>query len=914
MLIGRERERRAIERVLVRARGGEASSLVLQGEPGVGKTALLRYAIDLAESMSVVRATGVESEAELEFSGLLELCRPLLGGLDALPDVQAGALRGALGLAPAVSGDRYGVGAATLSLLAAAAEERPVLVVVDDLQWLDRASAEALLFAARRLLADPVAFVLAARAGEGRGADLSGLEVLTVEGLGLEAAAELLQQAAGPLPPEAVERLHAATGGNPLALVELPGVLEPEELAAIGAGATPVPAGDRVRSAFARRVEALPEGSRRALVVLAAATVDEPVLVSRALQAAGLELGALEPAEDQGLVELGTAIRFHHPLVRSAVYGSAAPSERRAAHLALAEALEGSGAIERRAWHLAAAAIEPDEAVAAALEDAAATARERRGLVAAAAALEQSALLSPDPARALERSLSAAEAAWFGGATGRATALLEALLDRAAGADRARILHLLGRIERQSDRQEVAVGRLIEAAGILEEDDPATAARVLVDASIAVFGAGDVMRALDVAEQARALAPADGSSADAMTDYMVGRRLFFAGDPARGAEALERALSGLLGEEDAPRASISAATIAHSMLERPAVSCELAQRSTALGRREGPLSLAAALALEAHTKLWFGRYSRAEASGAEGLTLARDLGLSGLVGHFQVGLARIEGMRGAEPSARARLEDALEHARGSGLRVLELECRSVLGQLELALGRHETAVGILSAVAEEVERMGLFDRDVAPWPDLVEALVRLDRVEEAGSWVTAWDDRGPRTSPRWGAALAARCRGLLAEDDAYDALFAEALEGHEEVDDALAAARTLLCHGERLRRDGRRREARLRLRAALERFEALHAEPWSERARRELRASGERLRREAGAGDELTPQELQVALQVAEGKANKEVAAALFLSPKTVEFHLGRIYRKLGVSSRAELVRRYAVEASGVPA
>ena len=911
MLIGRGRERQAIERVLARAKGGQASRLVLQGEPGVGKTALLRYVIDLAESMTVVRATGVESEAELEFSGLLELCRPLLGALGSLPEVQAEALQGALGLAPAVSGDRYGVGAATLSLLAAAAEERPVLVVVDDLQWLDRASAEALLFAARRLLADPVAFVLATRAGEGRGADLAGLEVLVVDGLGLDEAAGVLQQAAGPLPRETVERLHAATGGNPLALLELPSILDPDELAGIGLGRTPVPAGERIRSAFARRADRLPATSRRALVVLASSTVDEPALLSRALAASGLGLDALEPAEDLGLVELGATIRFHHPLVRSAVYEAAPPSERRAAHRALAEALATSGSPELRAWHLAASAIEPDETVAAALEEAAGTARERRGLIAAAAALEQAARLSPDPARALDRSLAAAEAAWFGGATGRATVILEGQLEHAEGAVRAPVLHLLGRIERQSGSQLVAYDRLVEAAALFEEHDPATSARALVDASIAVFDAGDVARALEVAERARALAQRDGGTAGALTDYMVGRRLCFAGDPVRGAEMLEQALPRLL-DDDVPRSSVSAATIAQSMLERPAVSCELAQRSTAMGRREGPLSLAAALALETHTKLWFGRYARAEASATEGLTLTRDLGLAGLAGHFQVGLARTDAMRGAETSARARLEEASEHAREAGLRVLELECRSVLGQLELTLGRHDEAVAALEPVAEDAGRMGLHDRDVAPWPDLVEALVRLDRVDDAKAWVTAWGDGGPRTSPRWGQALRARCRALVADGSHYDALFAEALEAHLEVQDLLAAARTLLLHGERLRRDGRRREARRQLRAALERFEEFQAEPWSERTRRELRASGERLRRDAGAGDELTPQELQVALQVAEGKANKEVAAALFLSPKTVEFHLGRIYRKLGVSSRAELVRMYAVDSAAV--
>jgi DNA-binding CsgD family transcriptional regulator len=419
--------------------------------------------------------------------------------------------------------------------------------------------------------------------------------------------------------------------------------------------------------------------------------------------------------------------------------------------------------------------------------------------------------------------------------------------------------------------------------------------------------AGRVREAVDTAKDARELAPRDGGALDALTEFALGEALAFAGYPEEAAPHLEHTIELAVG-----RAYVGAA-IAHCLLDRPGRGAEVATAATRVAREQSPRALAFAIEPVAWASLRAGRWQRAAVAAEEGLALAAEMGQEGLVANFLTELAQIDAGRGAEESCRARLAQAAEASYRHGLGLLRVWGRCVEGLLELGLGRPGSAVDVLVEATNDVASLGLFSRDSAPEPDLIEALARLQRTDEARQLLETWTGRAPRTGPVWGCATLARCRGILASDGRFEEHFHEALDLHESADDPFGVARTLLCLGERLRRAGARREARLRLHEALDLFVEREAVPWVERVKSELRASGERLRRAVPeAGEELTPQELQIALQVAEGKSNKEVGAALYLSPKTVEFHLSRVYRKLDVASRAELVRRFAHEPVGV--
>ena len=910
LLVGRSAEQERIEQLLRDAREGRSRVIVVRGEAGIGKTSLLRYALDLADSMTVARASGVESEAELQFSGLLEVCRPLLGWLDALATHQRTALGVALGLEAGRQSDRFAVGAATLALFATAAEARPLLVVVDDAHWLDDGSAAALRFAARRLLADRVAVVFAVRSGDPRGFEGEGFDELELSGLRAEDARRVLERAASvSIPDEVAERISDATGGNPLALVELPGLLEVGQLSGVEPVTGPLPAGAGVERAFSRRLGRLDADCRRALVVVAAASSRELAPAVRALGQLGLTPGSLEPAEAEGLLELdGERFAFQHPLLRGVVYQAATASERRSAHRALADASPGPGGLEERAWHLAAAALGPDGEASDALALVGAQARDRSGFGSASAAFERAARLSVDDGLRVERLLAAAESAWEGGAAERAIALVDEALGAATEPRvRARLLLLRGRIALQSGFLPDARALLGEAAAGVEGVDPSAAAAALTYVVFCCHFEGRIADALDVARRARALGSVDGAASDLRLDYVLGRSLLLAGHTVEGTPLVERMVDAARAT-DAPRTQLAAAAIVQSVLERPRESRELLGRALALARAEGPMALVYALSVAAETELRAGRLDRSVGSAEEGLGLARELGQSNIVAAFLVVLARVEALRGAEDAFRERAVEARTLLGAAGMALPLEQLASSEGLLALGLGRLEQAVDTLGASTLRVEEMGVFDRDAMPEPDLVEALVHLGRSDEARAVLEGWRGRRVPTDVSLGAACALRCEGLLAPDDAFAPLFARAIDRHVALEDPIGEARTRLCLGERLRRAGRRVDSRRELRGALEAFERLDAGPWVERARRELRASGGRLRRREEARDELTPQELQVALQVADGKSNKEVAAAMFLSPKTVEFHLGRIFRKLGVNSRTELARRITAD------
>jgi hypothetical protein len=875
VLFGRESEGVRIERLLGNARGGRAGALVIRGDPGVGKTALLRYAIDLAEAMTVVRATGVESEAELEFSGLLELCRPLLEGLDGLPEHQADALRGALGLGASRSGDRFAVGAAVLSLLAHAAENRPLLVAIDDAHWLDDASADALRFAARRLMADPVALLFTARGEEWR-FDAAGVDELTLEGLDREAARRLLDHVAGAeVDDEVVAHLHDATGGNALALVELPGQLSAAQLAGTQAIVDPLPVGQGIERAFTRRIAGLPEDARRALVVLAVAGSDDLLPAARALARLGLDPRSIEPAEDAALVRIDDGrFAFDHPLVRSVVFQGAPPSERRAAHRALADVLSDGGAAERRAWHLASAALGPDEQAADALAAAAARARERSGYAAASAAFERAARLSPEREIGLERLGAAAEAAWHAGRTEVAANLVaETLAGTRDERLRADALRLQGAIEYFAGRGDAAAAALLEALTLLGRSDPHEAVAVAADAVNALIRVRRPAEALETARTARLLAPEDGGVLDLEATAALAFALCFNGRYGEAEPHLRRA-SEIFGASTAVPGPLQAGRLSTALGwlgrhgEAQAYLAETVERARAVGAVGSLPHLLSGAAWQA---LHAGRWNEAYADASEALELAEEIDQPITATQALGVLTWLDALRGDEASCRAHGEETRRRARAFGFTLYQHLVSHCLALLDLGAGRVDEAVGRLEEIARHADERGLYIPGVAPQFELAEACARAGRDADAEAIIASFQ-RSQLASVPYLSALAERCRGLLADADRFETHFLAALALHAKTESPFALARTRLCFGERLRRAGRRVDSRRELRAALATFERLGATAWIERARRELRATGEKLgRRAARSGDELTPQELQIALHVAEGKTNRDV-------------------------------------------
>jgi DNA-binding CsgD family transcriptional regulator len=905
VLLGRESECARLDELLDRARLGRSGALVIRGEAGIGKTALLDYAAERAAGMTVVRALGVESEAELEFSGLLEVGRPLLGLLDEIPEGQADALRSALGLGSAEQHDRFSLGAATLSLLASAAEANPLLVIVDDAQWLDRSSQDALFFATRRLQADRVLVLYATRDDAERAFEAPGIDSVALDGLTREAAASLIPDVVS----EVAARLYEATAGNPLALLELPALLTEEQLAGATPLEGPLPAGAAIERAFARRAETLPADARRAMLVAAVSTSNAAELVVDALESLGVHASSLETAEDAGLIRLlDGRIEFRHPLVRSAVYQGAQPSERRAAHRALADACGESGP-EECAWHLAASALGPDEEVAAALARAAVEARRRSGYAAAAAALERAARLTPDAKLGAERLVAAADAAWQAGRGDVALRLVtEALRKTHEPRLRAEALRLHGAIEYLVGEAGAAAASLVEAAGLLEGSDAAGAVAAAADAAYALVRVGRQDQALEMARRARSLAPED-VDADFEATLALGFGLWFAGlheeavPHLRGAVELGRQLTTIPSPLRAGRTGTAFDWLGRYRdgYAQLADAGSRARSAGAVGMLPGLLAVGSWQALHA------GHWNEALADAGEALELAEQLDQP-IVAMQALGvLVWLHALRGDDARLERYADETAGRASSHGVPMYEQLVLVSLGLRALGAGEAAEAIRRLEAADAHPAR-GHYIPGVAVTYELVEAYVRAGRVDDAEEKLRSLGaSRLPSTALL--TALDRRCRGLLAEGDAFEPYFAEALSAHEEVQSPFALARTRLCYGERLRRAGRRVDAREQLRSALDVFDRLGALPWAERTHTELRASGETLRRrDAIEAEQLTPQELQIALQVAEGKTNKEVGAALFLSHKTVEFHLSRIYRKLDLNSRAELIRQFAAE------
>jgi DNA-binding CsgD family transcriptional regulator len=905
MLYGREAERARLGVLLGDARRSRSGVLVVRGEAGVGKSALLEDAREQAFDMQVLRGSGIESEAQVPFAALHQIVRPILGRLSSLPGPQAGALRGALGLEVGESRDRFLISLAVLSLLAEAAEDRPILCLVDDAHWLDPASSDALVFVGRRLEAEGIAMLFAVREHEGHGFEAPGLPELALGGLGPQATAELMGLRADvALSPETCQRLVAATGGNPLALLELPDVVSEAQLVGAELLLAPLPVGERIERAFLARVHQLPEDTQTLLLVASAEDSGELAIVLRAAAQMGVASQALDAAEREGLARVrGDQLEFHHPLVRSAGYHSAPLSRRHVTHRALASVLNAESEADRRAWHLASATVGPDPAVVNELDQAAQRARKRSGFAAASLAFERAATLTSNEAQRVDRVIAAAENAWLGGRVQRAATLLtQAQRLDSEPTQRADIHRYLGLIEMNDGSPADACQLLLRAAAQVAPLDGHRALELLFLASVAATYADDEMAAVAIAQLARGLA-VDSPIDHMLVALLTGLGAHFVGDFAAAAPALRLALSlarrlddDSVTEESVPLLFAGRAAL---YLGDDRAFYGINQEATARARAAGLLViLAQILPRVGYAELWGGRWASASANLSEGLRLAREIGQHDLVAYQLVLLALIAAHRGDEDECRSLAGEGLELSSARRFVLATQSAHWALTVLELGLGRTEEA--LLHAGAISNSCIGLW-----AMLDRVEAAVQAGEREAARDWAAYFAPWAENGGAAWARAVLLHCQGLLSDDKREcERLFRAALDAHAKATRPFERSRTELALGELLRRDRRRVEARDHLRAALNGFEGLGARLWAERARMELRASGQvARRRDPSTTDELTAQELQIVQLVVQGLSNREVAAQSFLSARTIDAHLRNVFRKLNISSRTQLAR-----------
>jgi DNA-binding CsgD family transcriptional regulator len=903
MLYGRDAERSALASLLDAARAARSGVLVLRGQAGAGKSALLQDAVEQAADMQVLEARGTESEAELAFAGLHQLLRPVLGQVEGLPRPQATALRAAFGLEQADGDNRFLVSVAVLSLLAEAAERRPVLCVVDDAHWLDEASAGALLFVARRLEAEGMAMLFAARSGDPRRFDAAGLPELEVRGLDGQAVAALLAaRAATPVDPGVSERLAEQTGGNPLAVVELPSVLSPEQLS----GAEPLPLQppltEGMERAFMERVHRLPGDAQTLLLVAAAEDAGRHDVVTAAAALLGVGAAALDAAEEAELVRVRTgALDFRHPLLRSAVYQAATTSQRRQAHRALAEVLQRRGDADRRAWHLAAAAVEPDERVVAELDAAAERARARGGFEAAGAAMERAAALTADPAAREGRLVAAAQDAWLAGRLGRAAGLLEVARPPAsAPLVRADVGRLRGWIELSVGSVAVAQQLLVKAASDAAPADPGRARSILAGAAEAAWLESDRDAGAELGRIATRLGPPDSPSDGYFADLVGGFLHLLDGHPGKGVRLLTGTIE--LAERLADPGLLSLAAHHAFYVGDDDAAYRLNTRVAAAARLDGKAAeLLFALPRLAQAELLTGRWTAAAASAAEAVRLATGTGQPALSAMPLAWLTLLAALRGDEDGFWSRVAETEQLAAAHSFGVFQGAVHDVVGWARAVQKATTARPASADSLLGELEHPVVITMAAL---DGVEAAVRAGRRASALERLDAIDAVAMDTGAPWAQARAAFAHGLLSEGHVAEGRFQEALDHHRRARRPFERARTELAYGGLLRRGRRRVDARAHLGAALDSFEHLGAAPWAERARLELRASGQTTRRrDPSTLVQLTPQELQVARFVARGLSTREVAAQLFLSPRTVEFHLRNVFAKLGISSRTQLAQ-----------
>jgi DNA-binding CsgD family transcriptional regulator len=897
VLHGRRNEREALERLLQAVRGGQSRVLVVTGEAGIGKTALVESAIGSASGFRLMRALGVESEMELAFAALQQLCAPMLDRLDRLPAPQQDALGVAFGLRAGNAPDRFLVGLAVLSLLAEVAQEEPLLCVVDDAQWLDRASAQALVFVARRLLAESVALVLVTR---DPGDELMGFQELAVEGLRDSDARALLRSVLRvPLDERVRERIVAETRGNPLALLELPRGLTPAQLAG-GFGLLDAPGlSGQIEGSFRRRLAGLPADTRRLLLVAAADPVGDPVVVWRAAGRLGIAIQAA--GDTDGLLTIGTSVTFRHPLVRSSVYRAASAEDRQAVHGALAHATDPAVDPDRRAWHLAQATPGLDEDVASELERSAGRAQARGGLAAAAAFLERAAVLTPEPSLQARRALAAAQAKHQAGAHDAALRLLAMAESRPLNELYSAQVDLLrGQIAFASNRGSDAPPMLLKAAKRLEPLDVNLARVTYLYALSAAIHAGrlggrDGVR--KVADAARR-APVSREPSRAPDLLLDGLAVLHTEGYAAGAPMLKRALGAFRGDELSSEEEIRWLLLAC----RTAMDLwddswfVLCARQVQLARDAGALAvLPLALSLHAGTHIFAGQFAAAEALCEEAHAVSEAIANPDAL-YARLVLTAWRGQR--EETIRlitAGARDAT--ARGEG-RTIGIG-NYATAVLYNGLGRYEEALAAAQQAGEDTYASWWRDWGLV---ELIEAAARSGKPEIAVDGLGRLSQATAASGTEWALGVAARSRALLSDRETAAGLYQEAIErlGHTRV--RVELARAHLLYGEWLRRERRRLDAREQLRTAHELFSQFGMEAFAERARVELEATGERARkRTVETRDDLTPQEAQISRLAANGATNQAIAAQLFISPSTVDYHLRKAFRKLGVKSRHQL-------------
>jgi DNA-binding CsgD family transcriptional regulator len=903
VLLGRESELELLDRLLEAVRGGESRVLVVRGEPGVGKSALLDYVARRATGCRVARAAGVQSEMGLAFAGLHQLCAPMLDSVDRLPAPQGDALRTAFGLTDGAAPDRFLVGLAVLSLLSEVAAERPVMCLVDDAQWLDRESVQALEFVARRLFAESVGLVLTVRES-GEEQWLAGLPELLLEGLGDADSRALLESVIRwPLDERVRERIIAETRGNPLALLELPRGLGPAELAGGFALQGAQQLSGRIEDSFRRRLSRLPETTRRLLLLAAAEPTGDSALVWRAAERLGISSQAADAAESEGLVEFGARVTFRHPLVRSAVYGSASPQERREVHRALADAIDRELDPDRRAWQLAQASSAPDEEVAFELERSADRARARGGLPAAAAFLERSSALTLDPARRAIRALAAARSYARAGAFDPA---VRCLATAEAGPleelDRARVDLLRGQIAFASRSGGDAPSLLLKAARRFEPIDVRLARETYLEAlSAALYAPRFVTdRALrEVAEAARA-APAAPGPPRAPDLLLDGQALLITEGYAAAAPMLKRAMDifsseGISGDEGLRWLWLASPTAVRLWDDENWD--RLSARHVELARDSGALGvLPIALNLRAGLHLYKGELAVGGSMIEEAKAICEATG-SRVGPYASLALAAFRGRElQASDLIDASTRDMAHPAEQGGPTLLQWASAVLYN----SLGRYEEALAAAQRATEH-EDLGVFGWALV---ELVEAGVRSDARDVAASAFDRLSERTHASATDWALGIEARSRALLSDSQSAGPLYREAIERLARSRIAVHLARAHLLYGEWLRRERRRTDAREQLRTAHEMFITMGADGFAERTRRELLATGETARkRSVDTTSQLTPQETQVAQLARDGLSNPEIGARLFISPSTVQYHLRKVFMKLDINSRMHLAR-----------
>ena len=907
-LVGRQRECTVLGDVLAGLRAGESAVCVIRGEAGIGKSALLEFAAAQASRITVTRSRGIEADMELAYASLHQLCAPFLDRISTLPVPQRDALRVAFGMAAGDAPDRFLVGLAVLTLLTEVSESRPVLVLVDDAQWLDRVSLQTLEFVARRLLAEPVAMVFAVRDPEGRAA-LDGLPGLQIGGLDAAAAGQLVEAAVdGRLEQRVRDRLVAETHGNPLALLEL---YRGSSAAELAYGAESVPANDfgtvssRVERDYVLRLDSLPVPTRTLLLIAAAEPVGDARLLLRAAETLGIVPDAA-PAKAAGLIEFGEFVRFRHPLARSAVYHSATPDERRAVHRALAEVTDPLLDPDRRAWHAAQAASGPDEAVAAGLDHAASRARQRGGMAAEAFLLERAAELTPEPWQRGRRALAAAESHFSAASPDRATELAGlADVSPLSPLDSARLARLRARILFARSRSDEAAPLLLDAAAKFSAAGSPLARETYLEAISATVFAGRVhgpsgARAAAAAARASAAPPSNSSAADLLLDGVA--TLLTDGYEA-GVPALRRAFEPFAYEvlgsrEDTLRwlllVPVALEAFIHYAWDLPAWDT-LANRAVRLARDIGALGvLPPALIYAGGVHIHRGDSASAALMIDEADTIAA---ATGHAPHTYAALV-MAAWRGEEDAASGIIAQARDSAAQRGEVSLLGVTGYVQGLLYNGLARYEQA---MVAAHTGIKHDG-FNFTGLSLVEHVEAAARSGELDQARDSLARLVELTDAADSGWARGVCARSRALLAGDDEADGLYRQAIEELESDGVVVEVARTHLLYGEWLRRNRRRTQARQHLRDAHDMFEVMGATAFAERARRELSATGEHVRARNGArANTLSPQEAQIAALAADGMTNPKIAAELFLSPHTVEWHLRKVYTKLGIGSRREL-------------